>query len=123
MKIRNFLIDLTQIKSIRALFNTTFQHDVAENMHVNVLVGIMGAKGTRAVSIAHLIRSRRTRRTKGATLAEMTAEAKAARAAYMRDWRKRNPDKQREYEARKWQRVADREAEKEAAPCPETTSD
>jgi len=53
----------------------------------------------------------------------MTAEAKAARAAYMRDWRKRNPDKQREYEARKWQRVADREAEKEAAPCPETTSD
>lgn len=41
----------------------------------------------------------------------------------MRDWRKRNPDKQREYEARKWQRVADREAEKEAAPCPETTSD
>lgn len=56
-------------------------------------------------------------------MAEMTAEAKAARAAYMRDWRKRNPDKQREYEARKWQRVADREAEKEAAPCPETTSD
>jgi hypothetical protein len=53
----------------------------------------------------------------------MTAEAKAARAAYMRDWRKRNPDKQREYEARKWQRVADREAEKEAAPCHETTSD
>ena len=56
-------------------------------------------------------------------MAEMTAEAKAARAAYMRDWRKRNPDKQREYEARKWQRVADREAEKEAAPFPETTSD
>ena len=56
-------------------------------------------------------------------MAEMTAEAKAARAAYMRDWRKRNPDKQREYGARKGQRVADREAEKEAAPCPETTSD
>ena len=56
-------------------------------------------------------------------MAAMTAAAKAARAAYMRDWRKRNPDKQREYEARKWQRVADREAEKEAAPCPETTSD
>lgn len=56
-------------------------------------------------------------------MAEMTAEAKAARAAYMREWRKRNPDKYREQEARKWQNVADREAEKEAAPCPETTSD
>lgn len=52
-------------------------------------------------------------------MAEMTAEAKAARAAYMREWRKRNPDKYREQEARKWQNVADREAEKEAAPCPD----
>lgn len=46
---------------------------------------------------------------------EMTDEAKAARAAYMREWRKRNPEKVKEYDARKWQNVADRE--KEGAPC------
>ena len=56
-------------------------------------------------------------------MAEMTAEAKAARAAYMREWRKRNREKAKEYDAKRWQRLADREAEKEAAPCPETTSD
>lgn len=52
---------------------------------------------------------------------QMTDEAKAARAAYMREWRRRNPEKQREYEARKWQRVADRE--KEGASCHEMTND
>lgn len=36
----------------------------------------------------------------------MTKEARAARAAYMREWRKKNPDKQREYTARKWERIA-----------------
>ena len=51
----------------------------------------------------------------------MTAEAKAARAAYMREWRKRNREKAKEYDAKRWQKVADRE--KEAASCPETTSD
>lgn len=58
---------------------------------------------------------------KGGNVAEMTAEAKAARAAYMREWRKRNREKAKEYDAKRWQKVADRE--KEAAPCPETTSD
>lgn len=37
----------------------------------------------------------------------MTAEAKAARAEYMRQWRKDNRDKCRQYEAQKWQRIAD----------------
>lgn len=46
----------------------------------------------------------------------MTAEARAARAKYMREWRRKNPDKAREYEAAKWQRRADRtKAEREAA--------
>ena len=48
--------------------------------------------------------------------ATMTKEAKAARAKYMREWRKKNPDKQREYNARKWERKAQQiAAEKEAA--------
>lgn len=34
----------------------------------------------------------------------LTAEARAARAKYMREWRKKNPEKQREYEAKKWER-------------------
>lgn len=40
--------------------------------------------------------------------ATMTAQARAARAEYMREWRKRNPEKQREYDARKWERIAER---------------
>lgn len=39
-------------------------------------------------------------------MANMTPEARAARAKYMREWRKKNPDKQREYNARKWERKA-----------------
>lgn len=34
----------------------------------------------------------------------MTAEARAARAKYMREWRKKNPNKQSEYDRRKWER-------------------
>ena len=56
-------------------------------------------------------------------MARITDEAKAARNAYMRKWRARNREKVKEYDAHRWQRVADREAEKEAVPCPETTSD
>ena len=37
-------------------------------------------------------------------MAEMTKEARAARAKYMREWRKKNPEKQREYDAKKWER-------------------
>lgn len=46
----------------------------------------------------------------------MTPEARAARAKYMREWRRKNPEKQREYEAKKWERKADKiKAEREAA--------
>jgi len=41
----------------------------------------------------------------------MTPDARAARAKYMRDWRRRNPDKVREYDAAKWERKAQRAAE------------
>lgn len=37
----------------------------------------------------------------------LTPEARAARAKYMREWRRKNPEKQREYEAKKWERKAD----------------
>ena len=56
-------------------------------------------------------------------MAGITDEARAARAAYMREWRARNREKVKEYDAHRWQHVADREAGKEAAPCHETTND
>ena len=37
---------------------------------------------------------------------QLTKEARAARAAYMREWRKKNPEKHREYDAAKWERKA-----------------
>ena len=45
----------------------------------------------------------------------MTAEAKAAFNAYMRDWRKNNRDKEREYKARHWEKKAQQMADREAA--------
>ena len=49
-------------------------------------------------------------------MAEMTKEARAARAKYMREWRKKNPEKQREYDAKKWERKgAEIRADREAA--------
>ena len=36
----------------------------------------------------------------------MTEEAKAARRAYWREWRKKHPDKVREYQRRHWEKVA-----------------
>ena len=46
----------------------------------------------------------------------MTQEARIARAKYMREWRKKNPEKQREYDARKWERKAEKiRTEREAA--------
>lgn len=45
----------------------------------------------------------------------MTAEAKAAFNAYMREWRKNNRDKEREYKARHWEKKARELAEREAA--------
>lgn len=41
----------------------------------------------------------------------MTQEAKAARAAYMREWRRRNKDKLRSYGERYWERKAQKAAE------------
>lgn len=41
----------------------------------------------------------------------MTKEARAARNAYYREWRKKNPDKVRIYEASKWENVAKRQGE------------
>ena len=46
----------------------------------------------------------------------MTPEARAARARYMREWRRKNPEKQREYDAKKWERkAAEIKREREAA--------
>lgn len=45
----------------------------------------------------------------------MTPAAKEARAKYMREWRKRNPGKQKEYNERKWERKAREQQEKERA--------
>lgn len=39
----------------------------------------------------------------------MTPEARAARAEYKREWRKRNPDKVRAQAERYWQRRAERQ--------------
>ena len=41
---------------------------------------------------------------------EMTKEAKVSRAAYMREWRRKHPEKQREYTARTWERKAQQTA-------------
>lgn len=38
--------------------------------------------------------------------ANMTPEARAVRAAYMREWRRRNPGKERAYNVKKWERKA-----------------
>ena len=45
----------------------------------------------------------------------MTAEAKAAFNAYMREWRKNNRDKEREYKVRHWEKKARELEEREAA--------
>lgn len=54
-------------------------------------------------------------------MAKLTIEARAARAKYMREWRKKNPEKQREYDAKKWERKAAqiRQAREQAAPAAE----
>lgn len=44
-------------------------------------------------------------------MANMTPAARAERARYMREWRRKNPDKLREYDANKWERKAQRAAE------------
>lgn len=45
----------------------------------------------------------------------MTEAAKEARRAYYRQWRKKNPEKEREAKARYWQRVAERAQKGEKA--------
>ena len=41
------------------------------------------------------------------------AQIRAAKARYMREWRKRNPDKQRETQLRYWRRRVERELAEE----------
>lgn len=48
---------------------------------------------------------------------QMTQEAKNIRAAYMRAWRKKNPEKVKEYEIRHWERKAAEERRKQGADC------
>lgn len=45
---------------------------------------------------------------------KMSKEARAARAAYLREWRKKHPEKQGEYTARKWERKAQQIKERAA---------
>lgn len=45
----------------------------------------------------------------------MTNEAKRVRAAYMREWRKKNPDKTRAYKEKQWEKLAEAKAAKAAA--------
>lgn len=45
----------------------------------------------------------------------MTAEAKNAYNAYMREWRQKNPTKNAEYKKRYWERKAAELEEREAA--------
>ena len=40
----------------------------------------------------------------------MSIEARKARNLYLREWRKKNPEKDREYKARYWARIAERKA-------------
>lgn len=44
----------------------------------------------------------------------LSPEAKRARAAYMREWRRRNPEKEKIYQERKWERKAARIQEERA---------
>lgn len=53
----------------------------------------------------------------------LTGEARKARAAYLRQWRKRNPGKQKEYDQKKWEKKAAAiRAEKEAAAAAEASA-
>ena len=51
------------------------------------------------------------------TMIEMSKEAKAARAQYMREWRRKHPGKESEYTARKWERKAQQIAEAAVKPA------
>ena len=44
---------------------------------------------------------------------ELSNEAREARNKYMREWRKKNPDKQKEYERRHWEKLAEKMQEEE----------
>lgn len=47
---------------------------------------------------------------------KLSPDARAARAKYMREWRKKNPEKVREYDTRHWERSGQRlREEREAA--------
>ena len=46
---------------------------------------------------------------------KLSPEARAARAAYMREWRKKNPEKSQEYKARQWEKKAQQIREQRAS--------
>ena len=54
---------------------------------------------------------------------KMDERAKAARRAYLNDWRKKNPDKIREYAARYWEKKAREIEAAEAGGDPEKTTE
>lgn len=82
---------------------------VIKAIDINVIVRIMQTRRkTHNICKMHNIQ-------KGRKMA-MTPEAKAEKAKYMREWRRKNPGKQREYEEKKWERKAQAaKAEREAA--------
>ena len=55
---------------------------------------------------------------------EMTAEARALRSEYMREWREKNPTKNAEYKKRYWEKkAAELKARKgEAGQCEKTNT-
>lgn len=54
---------------------------------------------------------------------KMDERAKAARRAYLNAWRKKNPDKIREYAARYWEKKAREMEAAEAGGDPEKTTE
>lgn len=44
---------------------------------------------------------------------ELSQEAKEARREYMRKWRKKNPEKVKEYDRRRWEKLARAEKDKD----------
>lgn len=54
-------------------------------------------------------------------MANLTPEARAARNAYMREYRRKNPDKVRQYEINRWERRAEKiRAERQSRQAEET---
>lgn len=55
------------------------------------------------------------------SMPNLSEGAKKQRAKYMREWRKRNPDKVRQYDSAKWERKAKYDKEKSQSDISQTT--